>query len=54
MNYSNVFYNQNTYDNHINFDHIAQQQSSIEALDCIITESSGESLDTFDSDDLLL
>lgn len=54
MNYSNDFYSQNTYDNHINFDHVSQQQNLIEALDDLITTPSDEPLDIPDSDDLLL
>ena len=54
MIYSNDFYNQNTYDNHINFDHISQQQNLIEAIDHLIIEPSDEPLDIPDSDDLLL
>ncbi|MBL4743529.1 MAG: hypothetical protein JKX87_04740 [Cycloclasticus sp.] len=52
MNYTNDFYNQNTYDNHSHFDHLAQQKTIIEALDCIITEPSDEPLGSFDSDDV--
>jgi len=48
----NDFYNQNTYDNHIKYDHIFQQQSPVEVVDCLIMEPSDETLDTFDSDDL--
>jgi len=41
MNYSNDFYSQNTYDNHITFDHLTLQQNMIEAIDNHITNSSG-------------
>jgi len=41
MNYTNDFYSQNTYDNHINFDHVAQQQGLLEAMESHITNSSG-------------
>ncbi len=54
MNYTNDFYSQNTYNNHINYDHISQQQNLIEAMDHLVIEPSSEPLDIPDSDDLLL
>ncbi len=46
MNYSNDFYNQNTYNTHIKFDHISQQQNFIEAFDDCIISNLDEQPDT--------
>ncbi len=54
MNYTNDFYHQNTYDLHINFDHISQQKNLIEAMDNLIIDPSNEPLEIPDSDDLFL
>jgi hypothetical protein len=50
MNYSNDFYSQNTYDNHIKYDHVSQQTTIIEAIDSLIINSPDESLDDLNED----
>jgi hypothetical protein len=54
MNYTNDFYNQDTYNSHFQIDHISQQKNLIEAMDHLITDPSNEPLEIPDSDDLFL
>ena len=54
MNYTNDFYNQDTYNSHFQIDHISQQQNLIEAMDHLIIDPSNAPLDTPDLDDLFL
>ena len=54
MNYTNDFYNPDTYNSHFQIDHISQQQDLIEAMDHLIIDPSNAPLDIPDSDDLFL